>query len=206
MIHLAPAIELEYTSMQGDQRPLTERFFNPKNVGEARQPSFIGRSASFHCGANLRISLHVDESQRIAEAKFKAAGCSVLVASASFLTDQVLGKTTGEAAALGQRVGSIEKQIGSLPAERTDCPGLACEALVAAIREYSDAIRDSWEGDQALICTCFGVSERRIEQAIEENHLTTVAEVTRACNAGAGCRSCYPLIEDILDDCERGKW
>ena len=179
MLHLAPAFELEYTSMQGDQRPLTELFFNPKNVGEARQPSFIGRSASFHCGATLRISLHIDESQRIVEAKFKAAGCSVLVASASFLTDQVLGKTTGEAAALGQRVGSIEKQIGSLPAERTDCPGLACEALVAAIREYSDAIRDSWEGDQALICTCFGVSERRIEQEIEENHLTTVAEVTR---------------------------
>ena len=206
MVHLPLAFELEYTSMQGDQGTIGELFFNPKNVGEARQPSFIGGSASFHCGANVRISLHIDESQRIVEAKFKAAGCSVLVASASLLTDQVLGKTTGEAAALGQRAGLIEKQLGSVAIEKTDCPGLACEALVAAIREYSDAIRDSWEGDQALICTCFGVSERRIEQAIQENHLTSVAEVTRACNAGAGCRSCYPLIEDILDDCERGKW
>ena len=206
MLHLAPAIELEYTSMQANRQPLADLFFNPKNVGEARQPSFIGRSASFQCGATLRISLHIDDSQRIVEAKFKAAGCSVLVASASLLTDQILGKTTGEAAAFGQRGGSIEKQLDSVATERTDCPRLACEALVAAIREYSDAIRDSWEGDQALICTCFGVSERRIEQEIHENHLTTVAEVTRACNAGAGCRSCYPLIEDILDDCGRGKW
>jgi len=206
MLHLASAFELEYTSMQANQPPLTELFFNPKNVGEARQPSFVGRSASFQCGASLRISLHIDESQRIVEAKFKAAGCSVLVASASLLTGQILGKTTGEAAALGQPAGSIEKQLGSVATERADCPLLACEALVAAIREYSDAIRDSWEGEQALICTCFGVSERRIEQEIQENHLTTVAEVTRACNAGAGCRSCYPLIEDILDDCERGKW
>ena len=192
--------------MQGEQRPVTELFFNPSNVGDAKEPSFAGRASSFRCGATLRISLHIDESQRIVEAKFKAAGCSVLVASASLLTDQVLGKTTGEAAALGQRAGPIEKQLGSFATERADCPRLACEALVAAIREYSDAIRDSWEGDQALICTCFGVSERRIEQAIQENHLTTVAEVTRACNAGAGCRSCYSLIEDILDDCERGKW
>lgn len=191
--------------MQGNQPPLTELFFNPNNVGEARQPSFIGRSASFQCGATLRISLHIDDSQRIVEAKFKAAGCSVLVASASFLTNQVLGKTTGEAATLCQRVRLIEEQLGPVETARTDCPGLAREALVAAIREYSDAIRDSWEGDQALICTCFGVSERRIEQAIHENHLTTIAEVTRACKAGAGCRSCYPLIEDILDDYERSK-
>ena len=200
MLHLAPAFELEYTCMQGNQPPLTELFLNPKNVGEARQPSYIGRSASIHCGATLRISLHIDDSQRIVEAKFKAAGCSVLVASASHFTDQVLGKTTGEAATLCQRVRLIEEQLGPVESARIDCPGLACEALVAAIREYSDAIRDSWEGDQALICTCFGVSERRIEQAIRENNLTTVADVTRACHAGAGCGSCWPLIEDILDD------
>jgi len=188
--------------MQGDDLAVTELFFNPKNVGDARQPSFIGRSASFHCGATLRISLHVDESQRIVEAKFKAAGCSILVASASLLTDQVLGKTTGEAAKLCQ-VELLEPQLGLFETERKDCSALACEAMVAAIQVYSDAIRDNWEGDQALICTCFGVSDRRIAQEIHENHLTTVAEVTRACNAGAGCRSCYPLIEDILDDYER---
>ena len=192
--------------MQGDDLAITELFFNPKNVGDARQPSFIGRSASFHCGATLRISLHVDESQRIVEAKFKAAGCSVLVASASLLTDQVLGKTTGEAAAIGQRADSIEELLGVVEKERTDCYALACEALVAAIRNYSDAMRDSWEGDQALICTCFGVSERRIEREIQTNGLTTIAEVTRACNAGAGCRSCYPLIEDILDNYQRSNW
>jgi NifU-like protein len=192
--------------MQTDQRAVTELFFNPENVGDARPPSFIGRSASFHCGATLRISLHIDESQRIVEAKFKAAGCSVLVASASLLTDQILGKTTAEAATLGQRVRLIEAQLGPVEVERRDCPSLACEALIKAIREYSDAIRESWEGDQPLICTCFGVSEKTIAREIQTNGLTTIAEVTRACNAGAGCRSCYPLIEDILDDCQRGKW
>jgi NifU-like protein len=153
----------------------------------------------------MRISLHIDESQRIVEAKFKAAGCSVLVASAELLTNQILGKTTGEAAALCQQVRLIEAQLVPIETDRMDCPRLASDALVAAIREYSDAIRDTWEGEQALICTCFGVSERRIEWEIRTNGLRTVTEVTRACNAGAGCRSCWPLIEDILDDYSRSE-
>lgn len=189
--------------MQGENVPVMEQFFNPRNVGEATEPSFVGHSASFQCGAALRISLHIDEAQRIVEAKFKAAGCSVLVTFASFLTDQVVGKTTGEAAALAGQVGTIGESSDPFSTERGNCEALGREALVAAIREYSDNVRDSWEGEQALICTCFGVSERRIEHAIAEHHLTSVAQVTRACNAGAGCRSCWPLIEDILDDYSR---
>ena len=180
--------------------PLAEFFLSPKNVGEASEPSFVGRSASFECGATIRISLHVDQSQQIREAKFKAAGCSVLVASASLLIDQVVGKTTGEAASIGQRVETLKEKLGDLPVERSECPSLACEALISAIRNYSDSARDEWEGDEALICTCFCVSERTIEREIQRNGLRTIAEVTAACNAGAGCHSCYPLIEDILEE------
>jgi NifU-like protein len=188
--------------------PVSELFFKPQNVGDASEPSFTGRSASFNCGASLRISLQIDESQRIVEAKFKAAGCSVMVAAAELMTGQVRGMNTGEAAALGQQFVLIETQLGQLEMQRTDCARMACDALLKAIQEYSDSVRESWEGDQALICTCFGVSEKTIEREIRVNALRTIAEVTRACNAGAGCRSCYPLIEDILEDCRRvnGKW
>ena len=191
--------------MQNSSCPPAEFFLSPKNVGEAPEPSFVGRSASFECGATVRISLHVDESQRITEAKFKAAGCSVLVASASLLIDQVVGKTTGEAASLGQRVETLKERLGDLPLDRRECPALACEALVSAIRNYSDVARDEWEGEEALICTCFCVSERTIEREVQMKGLKTISEVTAVCNAGAGCRSCYPLIEDILEEVN-GKW
>ncbi|HAF15019.1 MAG TPA: hypothetical protein DHU55_13165 [Blastocatellia bacterium] len=191
------------TSMQRNSSLTVELFFNPKHVGEATEPRFIGRSSSFQCGATLRVSLHIDESAQITEAKFKAAGCSVLVASASLLMDQVLGKTTGEAAAFGQQAEALKDKLGALPVERSGCPALVREALVSAIQEYSDMARDEWEGDEALICTCFGVSERRIENEIESGGLRTIMEVTKACNAGAGCRSCYSLIEDILEEVNR---
>jgi NifU-like protein len=190
-------------TMQGNPGLVGQLLLDPKHVGEATEPNFIGRAASFQCGATLRISLHIDESQRITEAKFKAAGCSVLVASASLLIAEVIGKTTGEAASLGQRAETLREKIGELQTERSECPALACEALVAAIRNYSDSARDDWEGDEALVCTCFCVSERTIEREIQTKQLRTIAEVTAVCNAGAGCRSCYPLIEDILEEVNR---
>ena len=172
-----------------------EKFLNPKHVGEAATPNFVGRVASFECGALVSISLHIDESQKITDAKFKAAGCSALVASTSLLIDQILGKPTAEAAAIGQDTAAISND--ALPG-RNVCASLAREALVNAIQSYSGSARDEWEGDDALICTCFCVSEQTIEREIHAKNLTTIAQVTAACNAGAGCRSCYSLIEDIL--------
>jgi len=162
-----------------------DHFFNPRNVGDADEPSFTGRAASLSCGAQLRFSIQVDEGQRLSQVKFRAVGCNVLIATASILTEQVTGLTTAEAATIGS--------------EATSCVALAYNALLDAIREYSNAARDDWAGDEALICTCFFVSERTIEGEIQSRGLTSVAEVTRACNAGGGCGSCHQLIQEILE-------
>jgi len=132
---------------------------------------------------------------RVSQARFRATGCDVLVASASMLTERVVGTTTAGAAAVGQ---DAEALVATVP-NREHCPRLACDALLAAIREYSDAARDDWAGDEALICTCFFVSERTIEREIQTRGLTTVREVTLACNAGGGCGSCHQLIQEILE-------
>lgn len=115
------------------------------------------------------------------------------------LTERVLNVSTAEAAIIGQDLDALEREFPELTPERRHCPRLACDALLAAIREYSDAARDEWIGDEALICTCFFVSERTIEREIAARSLTTVADVTRACNAGGGCGSCHQLIQEILD-------
>ncbi|HET9524636.1 MAG TPA: iron-sulfur cluster assembly scaffold protein, partial [Pyrinomonadaceae bacterium] len=133
-------------------------FFNPCNVGDADEPSFTGRSASLVCGAHARFSIQIDEMHHVSQARFRAAGCDVLVASASLLTERVIGMSTADAAVAGQQPATL---LGLVP-NHEHCPGLACDALLAAIREYSNAARDDWAGDEALICTCFFVSERTI--------------------------------------------
>ena len=147
------------------------------------------------CGAHARFSIQIDEMHHVSQARFRAAGCDVLVATASLLTERVIGMSTADAAVAGQQPATLL----SLVPNHEHCPGLACDALLAAIREYSNAARDDWAGDEALICTCFFVSERTIETAIQKHGLTTVAEVTRACNAGGGCGSCHQLIQEILE-------
>jgi NifU-like protein len=178
---------------------ISEHFFNPKNVGNIADAEAVAVAGSVTCGATLRVSLSVDESLRITDAKFKSAGCSYLVAASSLLTERIKGKTTAEAAVLGQSPRkSVIEQFEGWPIDHDHCAALVCEAIVSAVKQYSDSVREEWTGDEALICTCFGVSERRIEHEIKTGGLRTIAEVTKACNAGAGCRSCYSLIEDIL--------
>ena len=171
-----------------------DHFFQPRNVGDANEPSFFGRAASMQCGAAVRVSIQIDEQHRISDAKFKAAGCGVLVSSLSMLTDRVKGLAPADAAVMAQAPLDLVENLEDL-----SCARLGCDALVAAIQKYSDAVRHEWNGDEALICTCFCVSERVIETEIAEKKLTTVSEVIRACNAGGGCGSCHPLIQDIID-------
>jgi NifU-like protein len=179
---------------------LREHFLNPRNVGNVEETEAVAESGSFTCGAILRISLSVEaQSQKITEAKFKATGCRYLISSASVMTEVVKGITTGEAARFAHNFEeAFTRHFGELPAERKHCAALSCEALLSAIARFSDAAREEWTGDEVLICTCFGVSEKTIERVIETNRLQTVSEVTRACNAGGGCHSCHPLIEEIL--------
>ena len=185
--------------MQGPQL-INEHFFNPRNVGSIVDAEAVAGVGSVTCGATLRVSLSVDESQRITDAKFKSAGCSYLVAASSLLTELVKGKTTAEAAVLGQSPRkSVVEQFEAWPVDHDHCAALACEAILSAVKQYSNSVREEWTGDEALICTCFGVSERTIENEIKARGLHSIAEVTKACNAGAGCRSCYSLIEDILE-------
>lgn len=181
---------------------INEHFLSPQNVGDVSEGDASAEAGSFTCGAVLRLSLRLDEETRkVAEAKFKAAGCGYLIAAASVITEIVKGLTTAEAATASTLLReTLVEYFGHPPREKEHCALVVCDALRDAVARYSQRVRDEWTGEEALICTCFGVSERRIEQVIGEQNLRTVRDVTRACNAGAGCRSCHPLIEDILED------
>jgi len=178
---------------------INEHFLNPRNTGEVHEADAVGQAGSLACGAILRLSLKIDAAeQRITDAKFKTVGCGVLIASASVLTETIREMALSRAATLTES--AITDWFEEPPLEKKHCAALCREALHAALANYHNAAREEWMGDEALICTCFAVSEKTIEKVIELRSLHTIEEVTRACNAGGGCRSCHPLILDILDD------
>lgn len=153
------------------------------------------------CGAFLVVNLQIDEKRTINAARFKVAGCMRLVEACGIVTQSVEGLSTAEASAWARAFSLRQSELLGEPSEgREHCAGLASTALSLAITSFSNAARQQWVGEDALICSCFGVSEETIENRVRTNHLSSIEEVTSACNAGGGCRSCYPLIQEILDE------
>lgn len=180
---------------------INEHFLNPHNTGEVADAEAVGQAASFLCGARLRLSLKVDDESRITDARFKATGCGYLIASASALTETLKELSVSRAATLPRS--AVTDWFEEFPSDRKQCARLCQEALLSALQDYHKTAREEWAGDEALICTCFGVSETTIERVVSERSLETVKEVTRACHAGGGCGSCHPLIVDIIEDHRR---
>jgi nitrite reductase (NADH) large subunit len=52
--------------------------------------------------------------------------------------------------------------------------------------------------DDAVICSCEGVTKGKICAAIENDDVTSVAGLKKCTKAGTGCGGCVPMVDDIL--------
>ena len=181
-------------------KKIKDRFDSAENAGIIEKANAAGRWANFLCGVAVGFSLRIDaDTKEVAEARFKTNGCGYVVAMADFLCEQMTGQKLTELHGLEDLEALVKKEFGPFPEDRRHCPDICFDALQNALSEYRRTQIDEWTGEKALICTCFGVSEERIEQAIKENELETVEAVGEICHAGTGCGSCQPLIQEILD-------
>jgi NifU-like protein len=174
---------------------VTDYFLNPRNVGEIENPDGMAEVGSIACGDAMKLTFKLDENKRIVDARFKTFGCASAIASASALTEMVKGKTIEEAQKITNQ--DIADYLGGLPPEKMHCSVLGQEALEKAIENYRGTASPKKEGE--IVCECFGVTDKEIERAIRENHLTTLEEVTNYTKAGGGCGKCHEKIQAIID-------
>jgi nitrogen fixation NifU-like protein len=80
----------------------------------------------------VRLQLRVDVEGRIAEARFKAFGCSATIACASYVTERISGRPASEAEALGRE--QIARAL-ALPPDRLHSAAIAEQALRGALAE-----------------------------------------------------------------------
>ncbi len=171
-----------------------EHFINPRNVGDIENPDGVGEVGSLACGDALKLSIKVDDDQRIVDAKFQTFGCASAIASSSALTEMVIGKTVEEAQQITND--HIAEFLGGLPKEKMHCSVMGQEALEKAIACYLGEPEKKPEGN--LVCECFGVTDVQIEKALTEHALKTVEEITNYIKAGGGCGNCHEQIEEII--------
>jgi NifU-like protein len=172
-----------------------EHFLNPRNVGEIENADAVGEVGSLACGDALKLSLKLDENERIIDAKFQTFGCASAIASSSALTEMVIGKTLEEAKLITNE--HIAEYLGGLPKEKMHCSVMGRDALEKAIACYRGEAEKKVEGN--IVCECFGVTDSEIERAVRENRLSDIESVTNFMKAGGGCGNCHDAIQGIID-------
>jgi iron-sulfur cluster assembly enzyme ISCU, mitochondrial len=112
-----------------------DHFYNPRNVGklDKNDPSVgtatVGKAA---CGDVVQLQVKI-EGGVITDAKFKTFGCGSAIASSSFATELIKGKTAAEASSLKN---TDISQYLKLPPVKIHCSLLVEEAVKAALEDY----------------------------------------------------------------------
>jgi NifU-like protein len=176
---------------------LKDHFFHPRNVGEIPDADAVGEVGSLACGDALKLFLKIDpETKRILDARFQTFGCGSAIASSSALTEMVKGKSVDEALQITNQ--DIADYLGGLPKEKMHCSVMGRDAFHAAIACYLGQPSPAEQAEGELVCQCFGVTDEQIKQAVKENNLTSVEDVTNYTKAGGGCGLCHEKIEELI--------
>jgi nitrogen fixation NifU-like protein len=93
---------------------------HPRHFGSLPEATHTGEGHNPLCGDRVKIYLVLDNASRIADIKFEGKGCAISQASASLMTDMVIGRTIAEAEKLmGGFLHLVkgEAEVGALNAE-----------------------------------------------------------------------------------------
>jgi nitrogen fixation protein NifU and related proteins len=115
-----------------------DHFRNPRNAGELPGATATVEVSNPVCGDILRLSARVLDG-RIAEARFLCRGCTTSIACASVLTEELRGRTIGDAR--GITAESLAHSLGGLPAATLHGAQLAADASRALLQELGSVKR-----------------------------------------------------------------
>src|SRR5947199_4416534 len=113
-----------------------DHYSHPRNVGtlDPNDPNGgTGLVGAPECGDVMRLQLKISDDGIIEDAKFKTFGCGSAIASSSFATEIIKGRSIDEAYALKNT--EIVKEL-NLPPVKIHCSVLAEDAIKAAIADY----------------------------------------------------------------------
>src|SRR5215470_19059050 len=113
-----------------------DHYENPRNVGSfgKEEPNVgTGIVGAPECGDVMKLQLKISDQGVIEDARFKTFGCGSAIASSSYVTELVKGKTIDEAFAI--RNTQIVEEL-KLPPVKIHCSVLAEDAIKAAVSDW----------------------------------------------------------------------
>ena len=108
---------------------------------------FSGERGSLESGAWTRVQVHVlAGSAVIDDTRFRVFGCSAALASASWVADALVGRTTADARRIA--ADAVVRELG-LPDDKAALAALAAEAAGAAVAEWERRLEAGGRGLEA---------------------------------------------------------
>lgn len=111
---------------------------NPKNMGEIKNPSGIGKIGNPTCGDIMWVYIKVEKDKKgqeiLKDIKFKTFGCAAAIATSSMITKLAKGKKLSEAEKI--KYNDVVESLGGLPNIKIHCSTMASQALNRAIDDY----------------------------------------------------------------------
>lgn len=78
------------------QEIILDHYRRPRNKGKAELPDILAHDSNPLCGDEIDVTAKLVDN-KIAEVKFDGKGCAICTASASIMTQKLVGKTLPEA-------------------------------------------------------------------------------------------------------------
>jgi nitrogen fixation NifU-like protein len=113
-----------------------DHYSNPRNVGAlAKDDPNVGTGivGAPECGDVMKLQLRISDDGVVEDAKFKTFGCGSAIASSSYVTELVKGKTVDEVMEI--RNTHIVQEL-SLPPVKIHCSVLAEDGIKAAVNDW----------------------------------------------------------------------
>ena len=110
---------------------ILDHYRNPRNFGHLENPTVSAEELNPLCGDVIRMELRVDDTGIVREVRFSGKGCAISQASASMLTESVIGMPLEEVAKLSKDVVLENVGIGISPT-RMKCAMLGLRVLKTA--------------------------------------------------------------------------
>ena len=113
-----------------------DHYNHPRNVGSfAKDDANVGTGVvgAPECGDVMKLQLKISDAGVIEDARFKTFGCGSAIASSSYVTELVKGKTVDEVMQI--KNSEIVQEL-SLPPVKIHCSVLAEDGIKAAINDW----------------------------------------------------------------------
>lgn len=139
------------------QQTILDHNRSPRNFHKLENATHVAHGLNPLCGDDYHVYLQIDPDGIIQQASFDGHGCAISKASASMMTQQLIGKTADEAHRLfhdfQELVTGKEHALGSLSVfsgvwkfpERVKCAALAWHAMDSALAKKTHATTESIE-------------------------------------------------------------